>query len=201
MTGSSDGSQTSPSLLGRLRQEPTNQAAWEEFVDRYGRKIYGWCRSWRLQDADAEDVTQAVLVRLSGQMHNFAYDPSRSFRGWLRTLARHAWSDFVESRQRGGRASGDSATAAVLHSVAARDDLVARLEEAFDHELLEEATARVRLRVDSASWEAFRLTAVERLSGAEAARRLGKQVAAVFKAKNRVQKMLRQAIQELEGGG
>jgi RNA polymerase sigma-70 factor (ECF subfamily) len=193
------GSQTSPTLLGRLRQQPADQGAWREFVDRYSRKIYAWCRQGKLQEADAEDVTQIVLVKLAEQMGSFAYDPTKSFRGWLRTLTRHAWSDFVEARQRGGRASGDSRADECLHTVEARDDLVARLEEEFDHEVLEEATARVRLRVAVSSWEAFRLTAVEGHSGAEAAHRLGMEVAAVFKAKNRVQKLLQEEVRKLEG--
>src|SRR5262249_59980976 len=102
---SSFSSQTSPTLLGRLRQEPADQDAWGLFVERYGRLIYGWVRKWQLQEADAEDVTQMVLVRLAQRMRGFAYDPQKSFRGWLRTLTRHPWSDFVEARQRGGRAS------------------------------------------------------------------------------------------------
>jgi RNA polymerase sigma-70 factor (ECF subfamily) len=197
----SSGSHTSPTLLGRLRQEPADQVAWAQFVERYGRRIYAWSRTGLLQEADAEDVTQMVLVRLAERMRTFAYDPSKSFRGWLRTLTRHAWSDFIEARQRGGRASGDSTTDEALHTLPARDDLVARLEEEFDQEVLEEATARVRLRIDPASWDAFRLLAVEGLSGAEAARQLNRKVAAVFKAKARVQAMLRDEIGRLEGDG
>ena len=49
---------TSPTLLGRLGCVPTDQAAWGAFAERYGRKIYGWCRHWQVQEADAEDVTQ-----------------------------------------------------------------------------------------------------------------------------------------------
>jgi RNA polymerase sigma-70 factor (ECF subfamily) len=197
----SSGSYTSPTLLGRLRQEPADQAAWAEFVERYGRRVYAWCRQGRLQDADAEDVTQMVLVRLAERMRTFAYDPAKSFRGWLRTLTRHAWSDFVQARQRGGRASGDSGTDAALHTLPARDDLVARLEDQFDQEVLEAATAQVRLRIDPTTWEAFRLQAVEGLSGAETAGRLGRSVAAVFKAKVRVQAMLRDEVARLEGDG
>src|SRR5947209_6861312 len=99
---SSSGSRTSPTLLGKLR-DPTNQAAWEEFVDRYGRKIYAWARQRQLQDADAQDVTQIVLVKLATQMRTFAYEPTKSFRGWLRTLTQHAWSDFMAARARAGR--------------------------------------------------------------------------------------------------
>ena len=197
----SSGSQTSPTLLGRLRLGPADQDAWAQFVERYGRRIYGWCRQGGLQAADAEDVTQMVLAQLVERMRTFAYDPKRSFRGWLRTLTRHAWSDFVEARQRGGRASGDSGTADALDTLPARDDLVARLEGQFDQEVLEEAAARVRLRVDPPTWESFRLLAVEGLPGAEAARRLDRTVAAVFKARSRVQGMLRDEVARLEGDG
>ena len=85
-------SRTSASLLARLRQAPADQEAWAEFVDHYGPKVYGWCRHWRLQEADAQDVTQDLLLKLAGKMQDFAYDPARSFRAWLKTLARHAWS-------------------------------------------------------------------------------------------------------------
>jgi RNA polymerase sigma-70 factor (ECF subfamily) len=196
---SSSGSHTSPTLLVRLGQDPTDQAAWAQFVERYGRRIYSWCSRGNLQAADVEDVTQMVLVRMAERLRTFAYDPSKTFRGWLRTLTQHAWSDFVEARQRGGRASGDSATDAALHTLPARDDLVNRLEEQFDQEVLEEATARVQLRIDPVTWEAFHLLAVEGLSGAEAAHRLGRTVAAVFKARTRVQGMLREEVARLEG--
>ena len=192
-------SQTSPTLLGRLRRDPADQVAWGEFVDRYGRKIYAWCRQWHLQDADAQDVTQMVLVRLAQRLATFTYDASRSFRGWLRTLTQHAWSDFLKKRERAGRGSGDRQVEVLLESLEACDSLLAALEEPFDRELLEEAMARVRLRVTPQSWEAFRLTALEELSGAEAARRLGMQVAAVFKAKSRVQRLLQEEVADLEG--
>jgi RNA polymerase sigma-70 factor (ECF subfamily) len=197
--GSSSDSQTSPSLLGRLCRDPTDQAAWAEFVDRYGRKIYAWSRQWDLQDADAQDVTQAVLVRLAQRLPTFAYDRSRSFRGWLRTLTQHALSDFLKGRARAARGGGGGQGETGLESLEARESLLAALEGEFDREVLEQATARVRLRVEPRTWEAFRLTAVEGLPGAEAGRRLQMRVAAVFKAKSRVQKLLQEAIAELEG--
>jgi RNA polymerase sigma-70 factor (ECF subfamily) len=190
---------TSPSLLGRLRQSPTDEAAWGEFVDRYGPRIFAWCRHWHLQEADAQDVTQAVLVRLAEKMRSFDYDPSRSFRGWLKTLTRHAWDDLRRSHQRHAPGSGDSQVLEELHALQAREDLVAHLKDQFDQELLEEAMVRVRLRVQPHTWEAFCLTAQEGLSGAEAADRLGIKVATVFVARNKVQNMLRDEIRSLEG--
>jgi RNA polymerase sigma-70 factor (ECF subfamily) len=74
-----------------------------------------------------------------------------------------------------------------------------RLEEEFDRELLEEAMARVRLRVAPQTWEAFRLTALEGRPGAEAADLIPMQVAQVFVAKRRVQKLLQEEVARLNG--
>jgi RNA polymerase sigma-70 factor (ECF subfamily) len=189
---------TRVTLLGRLRRDPANQAAWREFVDHYGRKVYGWCRDWGLQDADARDVTQDVLVKLAAKMRDFAYDPTRSFRAWLKTVAHHAWHDFLEARRRPGLGTGDSRVADRLLSEEARDDLVRQLDAAFDRELLAQAVARVRLRVEPQTWEAFRLTTEEGLSGAEAAARIGMQVAQVFVAKRRVKLLLREEVAALD---
>jgi RNA polymerase sigma factor (sigma-70 family) len=192
-------SQTSPTLLAKLRQDPTDQASWSRFVEQYGPKIYGWCRKWNLQDADAQDVTQIVLAQLAEKMRSFAYDPTRSFRGWLKTLTHHAWSDFLAGRKRTALVCGDPQTLAVLETVEAREDLVQRLEEAFDRELLDAAILRVRLRVKPRTWDAFRLTALEGLSGADAAEQLHMKVATVYVAKSEVQKMLAEEIRRLEG--
>src|SRR5271166_3426362 len=132
MAGGGHESGTRVSLLLRLRRDPANPSIWAEFVDHYGSKIYTWCRRWNLQEADAQDVTQNVLLKLADKMRSFDYDPSRSFRAWLKTLTHHAWSDFLESRQRAGRGSGDSQVVQMLHSVEARADLVQQLEAEFD---------------------------------------------------------------------
>jgi RNA polymerase sigma-70 factor (ECF subfamily) len=187
---------TNPSLLRRAG-DATDRQAWEELVRRYGPLLYGWCRRWHLQESDAEDVTQTVLVKLVEKMRAFRYDPARSFRAYLKTLARYAWCDLVEKQQRPGAVGGGGSVCEALGSLAARDDLVRRLDAAFDREVLEEATARVRGRVEAHTWEAFRLTAQEGLSGAEAAGRLGLKVATVFKAKSKVQQMLQEEVARL----
>jgi RNA polymerase sigma-70 factor (ECF subfamily) len=191
-------SKTSATLLARLRQVPADEAAWAQFTQRYGRKIYAWCRRWNLQEADAEDVTQDVLLKLAEKMQTFEYDPARSFRAWLKTVARHAWSDYWSGRK-AVVAAGGSQALELLHTAEAREDLVRRLEEEFDRELLDEAMARVRMRVTPRTWEAFERTALQGQSGAEAAGALGMKVATVFVARSKVQKMLQEEMQKLEG--
>lgn len=194
------GARTSVTLLARLSGADSAAPAWGEFLRRYGPQVLSWCRHWRLQEADAEDVAQDVLLRVSRQMKTFRYDPGRSFRGWLKTVTRAAWNDWLDARRRAAQGSGDTSARAALESVTARDDLVARLETEFDRELLDTASAAVRGRVDPKTWDAFRLTAVEGLPGAAAAEQLGMKVTAVYVAKGRVQKMLQEEVKSLDPG-
>jgi len=64
--------------------------------------------------------------------------------------------------------------------------------------LLKEAAARVRLRVEPRTWDAFHLLAIEGRSGAEVARRLEMKVATVFVARSKVQRMLCEEITRLD---
>jgi RNA polymerase sigma-70 factor (ECF subfamily) len=189
---------TRVTLLGRLRATPDDPEVWSEFVDWYGRNIHAWCRSWGLQESDAQDVTQEVFLNLSVQMHGFRYDPNGSFRAWLKTLTRRAWQVYVVKQRKAGRGSGDETEMERLAGLAAKKDLTQRLEEAFDQELLKEASNLVRLRVEPRTWEAFHLLAIEGLSGAEVAEKLKMKVATVFVARSKVQRMLREELARLD---
>lgn len=187
-------SSTSLTLLQRLRMDTQSEQAWEQFVQRYHPRIRQWCRQWGAQEADADDVAQAVLTKLTQRLRTFRYDPSRSFRAYLKTMTQNVWSDLLAMRQRGGM-PGDSRTLRLLDSLEARQDLERRLAEDFDHELLDNAFKNIQERVSPQTWEAFRLTALEGLSGANAAQRLDMPVAHVFVAKQRVGKLLNQFVQ------
>jgi RNA polymerase sigma factor (sigma-70 family) len=185
---------TSMTLLERLQSRPCDAQAWNLFSERYGPRIRSWCLTWGLQDSDAEDV-----VKLFAAMSKFQYDPARSFRAWLKTVTKHAWCDSLAARKRDpGWNAGP--LDAIADSADAQSDLERQIEEGFSAELLDLAMHRVKLRVKPGTWEAFQLTALEGLSGAEAARRLQIPVAHVFVAKNRVQKMLQEEARILRNG-
>jgi RNA polymerase sigma-70 factor (ECF subfamily) len=186
-------------LLGRLRSDPADGAAWDRFVRLYGPKVYGWCRRWRLQDADAHDVTQTVFLKLTAKLRRFAYDPRRSFHGWLRAVARNARSDYLASRNRPGRGRGGDDARLELDRVSAPETGGDCGEGPFDRELLDRAVGRVRRRVAGRTWEAFRRTALEGQSGEEASASVGLRVAQVFVARYRVLKLLRQEVRRLAG--
>jgi RNA polymerase sigma-70 factor (ECF subfamily) len=188
---------TPHSLLLRLSQETRDEHAWNEFVHRYQPHIRAWCCERGLQPADAEDVSQNVLEQLLTTMREFRYDPSRSFRAWLRTVTVRACNRFVlkENRAAGRK---DPPSLRLIDEAPARQELARRIEEVFDEELLEQAMKSVRGVVAPNTWEAFRLMALLHQSGAEAARQLGMPVMHVYVARQRVQMRLRQEVGRLQ---
>ena len=195
--GADRDSDTSLTLMMRVQQDPADPRAWEEFVQRYRPMISAWCQKWGSQASDAEDVAQAVLLKLLTAMKRFQYDPGRSFRAWLKTVTQNAWNDFVASRRANPALDAGHADA-IADSHDALADLERTMEDAYERELLDLAMRRVENRVKPATWQAFRLTVIDNRPGAEVAKALGMQVAHVFVAKHRVQKMLEEEVRLLK---
>lgn len=188
---------TSLSLLRGLKHCPSNESAWDTFVERYGSQILAWCRFWGLQEADAEDVAQETLHRIAKGIQRFDRQDNGSFRAWLKTVTRHACYDLARSLK---HESTESASVVIRHidNRDATDDLAKRLEEAWEQELLQTAYQRVRQRVQSTTWMAFELTAIEGQQATDAANRLGIALASVYKAKSNVTKLLQEEVENLE---
>jgi RNA polymerase sigma factor (sigma-70 family) len=181
-------------LLDRLR-DPEDTDAWGEFYRRYGRRIRLWCLRWGLQEVDADDLRQQILLKLLHKMKSFVYDPGRSFLAWLETLSRHTVYDFVRRR---ARTVKGAETVRVLDQIEAREDSARRREEQFDLELLETACMRVRRRVAPSTCYAFVAVAIEGQPPAEVASRTGLSVNQTYVAKRRVLMMLKNEVRSLQ---
>lgn len=191
---------TQVSLISRLRQEhgDGDGDAWFQFVDRYGRRLYGWCAARGLEHADAEDVTQNVLLRVARAIGNFQYDSRLSFRGWLRRITENAIKDFYNEQQRKPRGIQSESPIEFLASQEARTDLMASLQEAFDMELFEYATDRVRSRVSQHRWLAWKKTVMDGVAGRDVAEQLKMPIATVYAARFQIQKMITEEVAKLE---
>ncbi|WP_158222521.1 RNA polymerase sigma factor [Rhodopirellula sp. MGV] len=189
---------TSPTLLGQLRSKPDDASAWLRFEARYAPLVSAWCRRWGMQMSDADDIVQEVLLAFSRQAASFEYDDQLRFRGFLRTIARRAWSDMLSKRQRQAIATGDTVIHELLQQHSDGDQFAEQLEAEWKRELLEQAMLRVRDRVQPKTWQAFEELTRNGRSGEQVAELLEMKVGAVWVAKSKVKKMLQEEVAMLE---
>ena len=87
--------ETKYSLLLRL-QDASNDEAWMEFVELYESALFRYVRSKGLQEADALEVMQQVLLAVHRSIDRWQTQREGSFRRWLLRVASNQatlWSD------------------------------------------------------------------------------------------------------------
>jgi RNA polymerase sigma-70 factor (ECF subfamily) len=190
---------TRASLLVRLR-DPEDRAAWQQFIELYGGLVYAFLRRRGLQDADAADLTQDVLLAVARSAGRWRYDPSKgTFRGWLYGVTRNKLAKFFQRRQARPAGSGDSdARRRLEEQPDPSADPEAAWEQEFQQQLFRLASARVQPHVAPSTWAAFWRTAVDGEAAAAVAADLGLSVGAVYVARSRVLARLAEQVQELQ---
>jgi RNA polymerase sigma-70 factor (ECF subfamily) len=190
---------TRASLLLRLR-DPRDHEAWVQFVALYEPVIFRLLRRDGLQDADAREIMQDLLLAVSGSIER--WDPSRergSFRAWLRRVARNLMIDWLRRRKRRAVASGGSGMQAMLDALPAGEGPEsADFDRELRRALFRRAAEQVRGEVQAKTWEAFWETGVVGTSPADTALKLGMAVGAVRVAKCRVLARLRALVTQWE---
>jgi RNA polymerase sigma-70 factor, ECF subfamily len=198
--GPSEPSSISSTLLERVRAR--RPEAWQRLVDLYGPVVYGWCRQLGVSQADAADVVQDVFAAVTADIGRFRRDrPGDSFGAWLRTITRHRVCDHFRRRQ--GQPAADGGTSAYerllnLAEAQGESSLAPAVENKawFSRRMLE----LVRAEFENRTWEAFWRIVVDGQSPAEVAAAMGLSLPAVYKAKSRVLRRLRQELGGLEPG-
>lgn len=192
-----DAPSTRPSLLFRIRDE-RDASAWGEFVDLYAPLVHGYGMRCGLQDADAADVAQDVLVAVAQAMPGFNYDrQSGAFRAWLLTVTRNTLRNFIKLRRRHPRGSGKSAVHDLLDQ---QIDPVAddnTWDREYEHRLFDWAVEKIRRKFQPTTWSAFWETAVENRDVPVVAAELGLTAGQVYLAKSRVLARIRQEIERV----
>jgi RNA polymerase sigma-70 factor (ECF subfamily) len=194
----SKGSTTRRSLLEAIR-DTSNDGAWREFLGLYQPMIFSWCLRSGLRNDDAEEVCAEIVSKLVIVMRGFVQDPRYRFRGWLKTVVKHAVVDFLRrrGREQGTLRLDDPVVQPHLENCnvsSCIEQVAGVLEEAVAEGL--RISERVRQQVNPDAWQAFWRTAIAGEPAREVAAKLGMTLAAVYTAKSRVAKLLRE-----EGAG
>lgn len=190
--------QTRGSLLLRLRDR-SDEDAWREFGQIYRPVILRYARGKGMQQEDAEDLAQQVLLAVSRAVERWEVDARRaSFRTWLHRVTHNL---LINAVTRGAvvRGSGDSGVQWLLDQQPAAehpDSDLLQLE--YRRELFRWAARQIRREFQPATWQAFWATAVHNRRVEEVAAEQRKSRGAVYAARSRVMRRLRQKIAELD---
>jgi len=196
MEGTGPVGSTASSLLERARARAPG--AWERLIALYGPLVYGWARRCGLRSEDAADVVQevfrAVVMHLSGFRRERVGD---SFRGWLWTITQNKVRDF--RRRHDGRPEAVGGTEAQLRLLQFPDAPVGSSGDStrgMTRPLLTRALELIRSEFEEGSWRAFWEVVVNSRSPADVAADLGISVNAVYVARSRILRRLRDELND-----
>jgi RNA polymerase sigma-70 factor (ECF subfamily) len=182
--------ETSASLIRRLR-DPSDRASWETFVAVYGPMIRGYCQYQGLQEADAADVGQEVLVRVVRAIGAFEYKPEVGrFRDWLGAVVRNAVKRFREKDRSTPHGTGDETRPDLDVAATADPAWTARYQAG----LLAAACDRAKPHFEPNTWRTFERVWIDQLPAATVADELDLTLHAVYVAKSRVLQRVRDEL-------
>ncbi len=187
---------TSLTLLDQVTDG--NSGAWQRLIFLYTPLVHWWCRRFGVyRPEDVEDVTQDVFSTVAGKIGGFTKGPVGSFRSWLYTICRYKAGDhFRRTHDRPAAEGGSSAQARLEKQSEAVDD-VTELEDVSERIILvRRAVELVRREFQPRTWLAAWRTAVEGQPPADIAAALEMSVEAVYTAKSRVLKRLRDVLRD-----
>jgi len=193
-------SSTRVTLLERLRGGDA-EMAWDEFFQRYWRLIYVAASRRGCSRHTAEEIVQDVMLRVFETRDVFRYDPARGrFRDWLGTLVRNAVAQRRRQPSERIRAQGGDGRG-LVEPTADGAEPDAAWEAAFEEAVLAALLGAVRREVAPETYQAFELTTLGQLSGAEVARLTGLTRNAVYLARKRVLRRLKEMGASYRDGG
>jgi RNA polymerase sigma-70 factor (ECF subfamily) len=181
---------TSRTLLDRLKDRQDAQA-WQLWLTVYEPWLRDWLARNQLQPADVDDLLQDILVVVSQKLSAFAHNGQPgAFRTWLRRILVHEVRYFFRGRQRQPSAPQDW----LDRLEDPGSDLSRQWNQEHDQQLVRRLLAAIQADFEPQTWEAFRLLVLEDRPTPEVAQRMGMNVNAVYVAKSRVLKRLRQEL-------
>lgn len=182
---------TSLTLLHRLARGD-DEAAWGRFVELYTPLMLAWCRRLQMSDMDAADLVQSTFVVLYQKLPGFQYDANGSFRAWLKTVLSNAW----RNQLRQARIGSPDGSVLDPDQIPETDPRIEIDEAEYRTYLVKRALDLMQAQFEPDTWKAVWEFVVNDRPAAEVAQELGLTVNAVYLAKSRVLRHLRQELNE-----
>lgn len=193
-------SMTTSHLLDGLK-DPLNQSVWQAYVGRYRPLMIQYGIRLGLSATDAEDAAQLSLLEFCTAYQADKYDRSRGrLRDWLFGIARNQVLNYRRRHVgRGPMLIGDGSSGTdFFHALPDEDSLTKVWEEEWRQAIMQQCLAAVRAEVEPRTFEAFELFACQGLPAEDVAARLGISANAVFGAKRRILRRIRELFPKLQ---
>ena len=196
-----EGISTRASLLVRLRDWDDNDA-WSEFSELYSGLIRRVAKRAGLGDTECDDVVQETMLRLSKNIKDFKYNPSRgTFRAWLLRAVKWRIADYY--RQQGKvpiklRQTPENADRRTSTMERIQDpnqlDLAQVLDEEWESDVLRMAVEQTRKRVKLKHFQIFDLYVNKSMPPREVAKMVGVATGQVYLVKYRVFRVFKRCL-------
>ncbi len=188
---------TQTSLLIRVRSN--DEDGWRRLVRLYEPLVLRWCRRMGLAEANASDVSQEVFQAVTKQIGEFRHArPADSFRAWLYGITRNKARDVWRKQANSPAVIGGSTIQHWFQQMPDQYDADSKDAPQEFQEVLRRAMDLVRVEFTETSWKAFWQVTIEGRKPADVAVDLEISVGAVYIAKSRALKRLREELDGLE---
>jgi RNA polymerase sigma-70 factor (ECF subfamily) len=188
---------TSISLLDRLKIAGPKATDWQRLQGIYLPLIQGWLRRVPGLSSAADDLAQEVLLVVIAELPQFERRRDGSFRAWLRTITANKARNYCKHRDRQPTVGMDQAKEFLEQMADPDSDLAREWDREHDEYVMQKLLAAVKSDFNPNTWEAFRRLALDGLPAARVANELGMAENAVFLAKARVIRRLREEAGDL----
>lgn len=190
---------TNTELLDGLRRAE-NRMVWQQFVQRYQPMIERYAVRFGLSSADAQDAAQQTLIEFCAAYQAGKYDREQGrLRSWLFGIARNQMRN---QRRRSGRKERQvvdkTDATGFFGSLPGDDELESAWDEEWRQSVIRQCLDELRRDVDPKTVEAFELFAWKGLPAEDVAARLDMTPNAVFIAKHRILRRIRELIDQME---
>lgn len=189
--------ETRESLILRLPTAADAQA-WREFIDLYEPLILRFAKRRGLQDADAREVAQNVMIAVAKAVDRWQPDRERGrFRAWLFRIARNQLINYVK-KHASQNASGYSSSAVAIDPFDRSAELKSQVDLDYRREMFRLAAAHVRDSFSENSWIAFWQTSVMGQPVELVSRQLGITPGAIYVARSRIIARIKSIVNQWE---
>lgn len=176
------------SVLDRLRVDPDDRQAMSRLMAFCEPYFLCWAKKFLRNDHDVQDLLQELFLKMLGFVRSFDYDPGKRFRGLLFLFARNAAIEFIRQKKK------DAKTGLGPLDIADEKQIPDFIDKEFQAHVVQRAMEIMRTDFEPSTWKAVEMLILEGKPATEVAKQLGTTVEAIYMAKSRVLKRLRDEL-------